>query len=473
MRASGRVIGFALATVVFGGGLVWESTHPESVTNSRDSLVRRAASALAPRGASGAVWFCPLAASTTDSTGASLRISSSGASAVAAAEASTLRVSLHGPGGEMISTPYKLGTQALVIPIADLVGQIPGVDIRTLPSLAATVESINDPSILVEATLGNRSAGYVTCATSVSPQWYLAEGSTALNTSTELALFNPFPGPALVDLQFWTDRGGARPTALQGVAVPGGAIRVIDLGDFVRRRDRIATEVKVRSGRVVVAENRTSKNQSELVVATPELAPTWFVPSAIWTEQRPELFTIVNPGDKDATVEIAATFSPADVEPFELIIPAGSSQVFDPQAEEGRIPAKTAYALIFNVKTGPEIVVGHSVPGRGSRLPDARHASYQAVPFTSDRWVVPNVVNVTIRIFNPYEIPATVKVMAGKTAVVPAFTVPAGGLKSLTELPVDESVSAYTVSAAGAEIVVSQTTSGPANTQTISIAVGG
>ncbi len=492
-RLGGRVVGFALAMALIASGLGWEATHRTAQASSSNNAAPRSAAMLAPVGASGAVWFCPLAASTSGVGGAALRISSFNPVSPGTKE-TNIRVSLHGPAGEIVSAPFQLGPLGLVLGITDLLQLVPGIDLQTLPSMAATVESESDPSIVVESSLGDRSSGFVSCATSVSPQWFLADGSTALGSTTELSLFNPFPGPALVDLQFWTDRGPARPTALQGVAVPAGAVRVIEIGEFVRRRDRVATEVTVRSGRVVVAENLSvaqgaqGARQSELVVATPSLASTWFVPAAIWSGSRSESFTVVNPSDRDVTLEIAATLSPTDVEPFELIVPAGSTAVFDPADEAGRIPEKTRYAAVFNVTSGADVLVGRSSRNTGKAAARLRTAA--ASPNTSSAWVVANDPSSLITVFNPYEANAKVSVTFGKTNVVSPFTVAAGSFQSVkvpAKLPVNVSQNvsstdsanpagaSLVVSSVGADVVVSQSgrsTASTSETKVDVIAVG-
>jgi hypothetical protein len=461
MNVGGRIPAFGLAAALVAAGAAWETTHAASNIGLSEAIAQRSAAGLSPVGASGAVWFCPLVASTHGISGAGIRITSSKAAP------NKVVVSLHGPAGEVMASTVEVGDAGVTLSITELLKQVPSLEIQTLPSLAATVESENDPTIVVEATLGDKSAGAVPCASTVSSQWYLTDGSTALGASTELVLFNPFSGPALVDLRFWTDRGAARPTALQGVSIPAGALRVIDLGQFVRRRDRMATEVSVRSGRVIAAENRQTAQQSELIVATPSLSTQWFVPAAQWSPQRADTFTVVNPGTEDATVEIAATLSPDDVEQFEIVVAAGTSEVFTPSAEDGRIPPKTPYALVFNVKSGPPVVVGRTATSK------TRQFGYVASPFTSSDWVVQRVSGADsgnaggdVTVFNPYEVPATVAVTtmrAGKkVALLPSFKVAAGAFKVLTQNDLklaassDAGVGRVNISSSDADVVVSR-----------------
>jgi Family of unknown function (DUF5719) len=454
MKVGGRIPAFVLAAALVAAGVGWETTHAASSLGVTDGISPRSAAGLSPVGASGAVWFCPLVASTHGIVGAGIRITSSKVTKVP----TKVLVSLHGPAGEVVTSNIEVGESGVTVSIAELLKQVPSLEIQTLPSLAATVESETDPSVVVEATLGDKSAGAVPCASTVSSQWYLTDGSTALGASTELVLFNPFSGPALVDVRFWTDRGAARPTALQGVSIPAGALRVIDVGQFVRRRDRMATEVSVRSGRMITAENRRVFQQSELIVATPSLSSEWFVPVAQWSPQRADTFTIVNPGIEDATVEIAATLSPEDVEQFELVVAAGTTEVFTPSAEDGRIPSKTPYALVFNVKSGPPIVVGRTATAK------TRQFGYVANPFTSRDWVVqPGGGDVAV--FNPYEVPTTVSVTtmrAGKkVAVLPSFKLAAGAFKVLARKDLQPATSSAGVERLNivspeAEVVVSR-----------------
>ncbi len=272
MKFGGRVVGVGIATVLLAAAIGWEATHRLQAASATDEVERRASASLATPGATGALWFCPLVASTTGIERATLRLSmepqrpsiagtnnagtnkagtnkagtniagtnNAGKTDSAIADASVV-ISLRGPAGEIAKSARTVPAEGTRVLVTEILGT---VNTQTLPSMAAVVESA-DPSVIVEASLG-AGTGFVRCATAVSDQWFVAEGATVLGAVMEVALFNPFPGNALVDLRFWTERGAARPTALQGLVVPGGSLRIVNVGDFVRRRERVAMEITAR-----------------------------------------------------------------------------------------------------------------------------------------------------------------------------------------------------------------------------------
>jgi Family of unknown function (DUF5719) len=422
MKLGGRVIGLGLAAILLAAGVGWEVTRGDATRVSLDESERRPAASLATTDATGTLWFCPLVASTSGVAQASLRLSRE-PGAQTPTVGSIVTISLRGPAGEMVEAQRTVPSAGLVVPITDLLGE---VNLETLPSIATVVES-SDRSVIVEASLGAKSNGFVPCATTVSAQWFVAEGSTVLGTTMELALFNPFPGNALIDLRFWTERGAARPTALQGLVIPGGAIRIVSVGDFVRRRERVAVEISSRAGRIVPAMHQRIRSRSSLVLATPEASSVWFFPSAMGSDAKPEQFTVVNPGLEEAKVELTATLDPSDIEPFELIVPADSSVVISP-TEEGRVPGKTNYAVVAKVISGPDIVVFRTVGNDPkSKTPVFGNV---ASPLSSSRWVVPTGSSGSeVTIFNPYDDVASVTVQVNGKNVVPGFSVGAGAFK--------------------------------------------
>ncbi len=457
MKAA-RPLVLGLAALLVGAAATTDFLARRDTTASIEVRPPVAVASLEDRDSSGAVWFCPLVASTEDNTTAAIRLSRSStpsaAAGVRAGSAATLRVTLYGPAGQIATTPVELTNGALEVAIASL---LRSSDTATLPSISATIES-DDASVIVEANLGGTSSGFVPCATTVSPRWYIPVGSTSLQQTTELALFNPFPGTALVDLQFWSERGADRPTALQGVAVPGGSLRVIELGDFVRRRAQLATEVSVRSGRVIAATTHRFAGNSELSVGIPSLATQLFVPAAVWTEKRPEMFTFLNPGETDSTIELTVTLAPDDVEPFELIVPAGSSATFNP-ATDGRVPEDAAYAFLAQVSSGPDVALTRSISPSGGSLP---HFSQPAATTTALEWVAPVTDAKSLTIFNPYDVSTEIALswMGQKTK---ATKIAAGGFVTLQLTDAQRAGGAIRVTSTSSEVVVSVRTDAAAD----------
>jgi hypothetical protein len=459
MRFGGRVIALSIAAALLAGAVGWEATRASKVVDD-DEVIRRSAASLASSDATGALWFCPLTASTSGVKGASIRLSRDPSRNPKPVE-SSVTISLRGPAGQMREAQRSVPTSGLLVPVIDLLGS--DVSIETLPSIAAIIES-SDPAILVEASLGAKSNGFVPCSATVSDKWIVADGSTVLGATMELALFNPFPGNALIDLRFWSERGVARPTALQGLVVPGGSLRIVNVGDFVRRRERVAVEIASRAGRIVPAMNQTLRGRANLVLAAPEASSVWFMPGANGSDTQPEQFTLVNPGSEDASVELTATLDPSDVEPFELVVPADSSVVISPTSE-GRVPGKTPYAVVAKVASGPDIVVVRTVAGTvKSKAPVF---GLVASPLTATRWVVPMAPSGgVVTIFNPYDVATNVVVQSDGKDLMPGFTVAAGALKTVTVGKATDPARAILIQADDAPVVVTSSQTGSEATAT-------
>ena len=125
-------------------------------------------------------------------------------------------------------------------------------DLVQAPYVAAAV-TLDGGEVAVEQLVsGPAGTAALPCASGASNEWYVATGSTARDDTMALALYNPFPENAIADLSFTTDQGRAVPSDFQGIVVPGGGLRVVNVGDHVRRRDAVAVTIATRSGRLVV-----------------------------------------------------------------------------------------------------------------------------------------------------------------------------------------------------------------------------
>ena len=292
-----------------------------------------------------------------------------------------------------------------------------------LPSLSATVE-VNEPGALVSASIPGSGGSTAPCSSVVGTQWWLGTGSTVLGSATSVALFNPFPEAALVDLDFLTDRGAARPTDLQGLSVPPGAVRIVEVGEFVRRRETMSTAIVARAGRIVVGQRqRIDGVGTSLSIGVPELVDRWYFPSALFGSKRTEQYVFSNPTSKEIDVDVVATLDLGDVEPFSVNLPAQSLVVFDP-TEDQRIPEGTSYSMTASTSDGSTFVASltsrstSSTDGKG--LSDPRSGNGTAPGLISfagsarpaqmwllDGWSEPaktRQVNIRVGILNPYDV---------------------------------------------------------------------
>ena len=125
--------------------------------------------------------------------------------------------------------------------------------ILTAPFVAALVEVRGGGVSVDREVTGPNGYDAGPCASSSSDHWYFAAGNTLRGANEYLALFNPYPDDASVDMTFMTEQGPRAPRRLQAFPVPGRSLRVVHLNTArVNRHSPLAAQVVARSGRLVV-----------------------------------------------------------------------------------------------------------------------------------------------------------------------------------------------------------------------------
>jgi Family of unknown function (DUF5719) len=413
-----RVIALGCAIVLVVGALASDRFGRSANAKADDGFIPVAAQ-LNPATSKGSLWFCPLVGDATDGPG-SLVVTLDPAPRKSAANVSIV---VHSPSGQLARVSR---TQTVPEDRYAVVDLLPGAVSTDLPSLAATIE-VDQPAVTVSATVPGRGSAStptsVACSSVVSTQWWLGDGTTVLGSDTSIAIYNPFPESALIDLDFVTERGAARPTGLQGLAISAGSLRIIDLAEHVRRRETIATRAVARAGRVVLAGRTTiNKTGATASVGAPNLAKTWFFPAAVYGGKRTEQYVFVNPATVDVTVTVTATLNNGDSEPFAVTVPASGAAVLNP-AEDNRVPADAAYALTATADSN--VLVTRTVKAPSAK----RQGLVSQLGFQpASRWVLDGVTPTDpgkVAIFNPYDIPTNVVVASSQKKTV---TVPAGAV---------------------------------------------
>lgn len=258
------------------------------------------------------------------------------------------------------------------------------------------------------------------CSSSANAQWFTADGATTIDAKTTLSIFNPFPEDALLDIRFVTDRGSAVPAALQGVSVAARSVYDLNVGDYVRRRSRVAAIVRARTGRVVVERTTTfdgsGKSKGTTVSpASSEASPTWYFASGRSTSVLRERYTLFNPTRSPVTAIIDVVVDGvAGVEPFEIDVPSLGSAELVPGSEP-RIPRDVGYSVVVTTDNGAAIVVERTVDARG-RLRRG-FSSSPGIVAPAESWVVPDVVasparSDVISLLNPTDTDAVVSLQS-------------------------------------------------------------
>lgn len=237
--------------------------------------------------------------------------------------------------------------------------------------VSALVEMSGGGITVVHELRGPAGRSISACASSPSGQWYFPSGTTRAGTRNLLALFNPFPGEATVDIAFDTEDGARTPQQLQGMVVAGGRVVVVDIGAIVTLRERVATTVTVRIGRVIAEQIQSADGRSNTeqgltaVLGATGVAPVWTFPvaTAASTSAR-EIVSVMNTGDVDTEVQVEVLLDdPAtngSVEPFVLQVASNRAAQID-LGSDPRIPRTVGRWLIVRSMNGAPIVVERSI----------------------------------------------------------------------------------------------------------------
>jgi hypothetical protein len=204
------------------------------------------------------------------------------------------------------------------------------------------------------------------CATQASGQWTFPWGQTAPqdSASLRLALFNPFPAEAVVDISFDTEDGFRAPETLQGFLVPPRRLVTVDLTELVPVRRRITTMITARSGRLVADRIQTLTGTDGTVVldvsaGAPAAATSWYFADGRVDPGTHERIAIFNPGEETAEVEVSVDRSRVaqqlPIEPFELQIgPQSYAEIV--LNDEGRVPEPLRHSTVVRSVNGVAVV---------------------------------------------------------------------------------------------------------------------
>ncbi|MEA3056054.1 MAG: hypothetical protein QOD30_1486 [Actinomycetota bacterium] len=261
------------------------------------------------------------------------------------------------------------------------------------PVVSAVVD-VRGGGIAVEHVVsGDRGASVAPCASDASPTWYFANGTTERDAVEVLALFNPFPDDAIVDITFATDEGRDEPAALSGLPVPAGSTTLVNLQDHVRRRAVTATSIIARSGRLVADrvqsfDGSAGRRGVSLALGAPALARTWTFPDGLVDDGLAEQWHVYNPGPQEAEVELQIVpATGAAVEPIDLTVPAHSQVVVDGPSNDA-VPKGVAHSSTVSALGDVPVVVERSLD---ARPPSSRRGwtSTFGSPLARPAWLLP------------------------------------------------------------------------------------
>ncbi len=273
------------------------------------------------------------------------------------------------------------------------------IDVAAPPSVAggaiAALVEFDAGGIAAEHRISGPFGGAsALCSSDASARWITGDGTTSIDATTTLSVFNPFPEDALLDVRFVTDRGAALPAALQGISIAAQSVQQIDVGSFVRRRQRVAAIVRARIGRVVVERITTFDGSGRpkgtaISPATASASPTWYFAAGRTSSVFRERYVLFNPTRQPVTAVIDVLIDGvAGVEPFEIDIPPLDVAELVP-GSESRIARNTGYSVVVSTDDGSDIVVERTIDARGKLR--RGYASSPGVVGPAETWIIPDV----------------------------------------------------------------------------------
>ncbi len=150
------------------------------------------------------------------------------------------------------------------------------------------------------------------CSSVLAPDWYVPVGDTQTDALAVLAIMNPLPRDAIVDVTFASEAefGPFVAPALTGVVVPAWSTVAVDIGEHARRRDVVAASVQARAGRIAVDslvayDGSVGRRGLAAELASVAVGPRWLVPVAGIDDGTHLWVRIFNPSDDVA--EVAAS----------------------------------------------------------------------------------------------------------------------------------------------------------------------
>lgn len=378
-----------LAGLLVAGGVI--DRRMERAPTEGASSINAQVPVAAPASARSSAWYCPGVPVTGALGEGSIVVANAGSRRL------TGTVTVFPDKGEIRRAPLVVGPSGrAALRLADVV---------TSTFASALIELDGGDAVGEVSLAGAMGDSVASCASSASSSWYFAEGVTTRDAGEVLLALNPFPDDAVVDVVFSTEEGTVSPQALTGLLVRGQALTVINVGEYVQRRESVAARLIARTGRLVVGRVQTfdgSAGRKGVSVGLGAAAPgpVWYFPEGLVADGLGERFLIYNPGPTEAQVEVSLALDTGEAEPIRLSIPRESRLVVN-AGEESRIPKNVPHAVTVRSVDGPEVVVERAVDGAspsgrtgvsialGARLPALRWATASGgADDTLDQWII-------------------------------------------------------------------------------------
>jgi hypothetical protein len=221
---------------------------------------------------------------------------------------------------------------------------------------AATLLFEGGGAAVEELVSGPRGVASAPCSDGAAARSYFPSGSTSGPRNLTLALYDPLATPAVASVTVSTGSGTTSPPPLQDVAVGSHQMVVLDIGRQVPQQPVIATTVSTTAGELVagallVFPRRGGGIREALADGSPDAASCWrFAPAPLGPFEH-EVFTVLDPGARSATVRLTLGSGRSSAE-LQATVPAGGVTVLTPPPTA--VPSM-AWATLTSVRGGPVI----------------------------------------------------------------------------------------------------------------------
>jgi hypothetical protein len=177
--------------------------------------------------------------------------------------------------------------------------------------------------------------GGARCSESPSSAWYFPFGSSELGFDERLLLYNPFPDEAVARISFFTPVGERSPGSLADVAVPSEGFEEVRVNEFVSTQKGLSASVEAARGRLIAwrllfARPEGGTRGVSMTLGAAEPSPTWYFPDGFVGQGVDETFSVLNPSDDEATVNVSLIAEDRRIrvpeELFEIPVEPGTSQ---------------------------------------------------------------------------------------------------------------------------------------------------
>lgn len=178
----------------------------------------------------------------------------------------------------------------------------------------------------------DESAGGGSCVSAPSETWHVGGFDTAGGSESTLHLFNPFTVDAVVRVTFASPEGPVSLLRTDDVVVESGSARRLDVGEFQPEQPDLGATVEVLTGRLLAQGELTLAGGQEraLIPAVPEAGLEWAVPYARVDRASSSWLSVVNPGEREAAVELVVSEPRPDaLIGAEMSVPAGGVRRID------------------------------------------------------------------------------------------------------------------------------------------------